>query len=274
MIREPAVAGEFYSFDPDSLSKELDACFEFSGAPTKRGNDKKILAIVAPHAGYAYSGGIAAFAYKALAEDRTPETAVILGPNHTGFGKKNAIYPEGSWQTPLGELEVDTALVDKIADSNYNLDYDAHRYEHSIEVQLPFLQRLYGDEVKIVPICLSVQTLGACMDLGLRLAQALDPEKHVVIASTDFTHYETNESACKKDLAAIDAIKGLEARELEEKIRALKISMCGPGGVIAAINYASLKGAREGKLLRYATSGDVTGDTTQVVGYAAIALVR
>lgn len=274
MIREPAVAGQFYSADADDLSRELDTCFEFSGAPAGSRDTKSILALVSPHAGYAYSGGVAAFSYKALSEDRTPKTAVIIGPNHTGFGKRNAIYPDGSWKTPLGELAVDSALANKIAGSDYNLDYDAHQYEHSVEVHLPFLQRIYGDKIKIVPICLSVQTLGACMDLGLRLAQALDPEKHVVIASTDFTHYETNESAYKKDMQAIDAIKSLDAAALDEKIRKLKISMCGPGGVIAAINYASLKGAREGRLLRYATSGDTTGDTTQVVGYASIALVR
>lgn len=274
MIREPAVAGQFYSADADELSRELDTCFEFSGVPAGSGGTKSILALVSPHAGYAYSGGVAAFSYKALSEDRTPKTAVIIGPNHTGFGKKNAIYPDGSWKTPLGELEVDSGLAKKIADSDYNIDYDAHQYEHSIEVQLPFLQRIYGDKIKIVPICLSVQTKGACMDLGLKLSRVLDPEKHVVIASTDFTHYESNESAYKKDMQAIDAIKNLDAAALDEKIRKLKISMCGPGGVIAAINYASLKGAREGRLLRYATSGDITGDTTQVVGYAAIAMVR
>ena len=272
MNREPAVAGQFYSFDRDSLAKEIKKAFALSGEPIISGKPGKILAAVCHHAGYMYFGSVAAYSYKAIREDSSPKTFVIIGPNHGGMGPAISVYPSGEWETPLGKIEVDTELAEKIAAGKFSLDETAHIYEHSVEVQLPFTQHLFKD-FRIVPICVMDQRLSAMKELGSRLAEVLS-DGHMVIASTDFSHYVPNNTAYSNDMKAIEAIKSLNEDKLFEEIGKHDISMCGYGGVAAAIAYAKLKGAKTGQLLKYMTSGDVTGDKSAVVGYASLVLSR
>jgi len=272
MKREPAVAGQFYSFDRESLEKEIKKAFSLPGEPKKTKNENKILAAVCPHAGYMYSGSVAAYSYKALKEDSTPKTFVIIGPNHGGIGPAISIYPSGEWETPLGSVEIDSGLAEKIAGEKFVLSEEAHIYEHSVEVQIPFLQHVFK-EFKIVPICVMEQRLNVMKELGEKLAKVLG-DGHMVIASTDFSHYVPQEEAYSRDFKAIDAIKSLDENALFEAIEKYDISMCGYGGVAAAIVYAKAKGAREGRLLKYMTSGDVTGDKSAVVGYGSLVLSK
>lgn len=274
MIREPVVAGQFYPLHESDLVKELERCFSISGIPGKTRNENKIVAVVCPHAGYTYSGPTAAYSYKALKEDRTPEIFVILGPNHSGVGPGVSIYPKGEWKTPLGKVKISAELAKKISGKDFMLDMDAHAYEHSIEVQLPFLQYVYKTDFKIVPICLMDQRLDSMKILGEKLSEVLDPNKHVVIASTDFSHYVPYQSAYERDLKAVNAIKKLDENALFDTLSKFDVSICGPGGIVAGIVYAKNVGAKSGELLKYQTSGDVTGDKSAVVGYGALVLKK
>jgi AmmeMemoRadiSam system protein B len=267
MRREPAVAGQFYSYDKDVLKNELKKFFNSTGA-SKTGD---ALSIVCPHAGYMYSGAVAAYSYNAIKKQGV-KTAIILGPNHGGMGAPVSIYPAGEWETPLGKMDIDSKIAEEISGDKFALDESAHIYEHSIEVQLPFLQYLFKD-IKIVPICIMDQRLAIMKELGEKLANTLRGDC-IVIASTDFSHYIPNEKAYEKDLKAIDAIKKLDENHLLKIVRDDGLSMCGYGPVAAAIIYSRLKGATKGELLKYMTSGDVTGDKSSVVGYGSLALMK
>src|SRR5208337_4031459 len=172
---------------------------------------RNIVGLICPHAGYMYSGPVAASAFYELAKDGKPNTVVLLGPNHTGYGSALSMMREGVWQTPLGKVEIDTALADQIRQETSIIEVDdvAHRYEHSIEVQLPFLQFLYGDAFKIVPICFLMQDYESAVEVGGALEEALDTANVVVIASSDMTHYETAKKASEKDQAALKAVTDL-----------------------------------------------------------------
>ncbi|MCK4649531.1 AmmeMemoRadiSam system protein B, partial [bacterium] len=205
-----------------------------------------------------------------------PDTFVILGPNHTGAGRPCAIMTKGSWQTPLGEVEIDSDLASKILANSKNLKEDekAHSYEHSIEVQLPFLQYL-GKDFKFVPICLSHLDLETCQDIGKAIAKAIkeDKKKVVIIASSDLTHYEPQEEANRKDKVALDAVIKLDPGELVSKVEELRISMCGVIPTTIMLIASKESGATKGELVKYMTSGDVIGDYRQVVGYGG-ALIK
>jgi AmmeMemoRadiSam system protein B len=223
-----------------------------------------------------YSGPIAAHSYNRLAKDGKPDTAVILGPNHTGHGNALATMREGTWRTPLGDVEIDTATADLItrASSIIDVDDSAHAFEHSVEVQLPFLQYLYGSSFKFVPICFLMQDLESSREVGSALAKALQGKNAVIIASTDMTHYEPQRSAEKKDKAAIETVLKLDEVQLYSTVEGFSISMCGPGPTMALIVAAKALGAKKAELLCYKTSGDVAGDYSAVVGYASIAFMR
>jgi len=231
--------------------------------------------MVCPHAGYMYSGPVAAHAYARLATDGKPDHIVILGPNHTGYGSGLSMMTEGVWDMPMGGVQVDSELAQRIARFAKLIDVDesAHKYEHSIEVQLPFLQYLYGSEFKFVPICMMMQDLETSREVGDAVAMALEG-RGLIIASTDLTHYEPQGSAEKKDRMVIDAITRLDEAGLASVIDAQSVSMCGYGPVMAAIVAAKRLDAARAELLKYATSGDVTGDASQVVGYASAVLIR
>jgi AmmeMemoRadiSam system protein B len=236
------------------------------------GLPRKILGMICPHAGYMYSGPVAASAFYELAQDGKPDTVVIMGPNHTGYGSALSLMREGTWQTPLGMVEIDTALADSIMHETGIIDADqlSHRYEHSIEVQLPFLQFLYGDNFKIVPICFLMQDYDSAVEVGRALEEALDTTNTVVIASSDMTHYESAKSASAKDHAALKAVVDMDAKGFYEIVEKQNITACGYGGITALITYAKGVCAKKARLLSYHNSGDITGDHSSVVGYAAV----
>jgi len=274
----PAVAGMFYSSSKEGLERELESVFLHKlgpgKLPTRSGGEKAAPALISPHAGYIYSGPIAAHAYIQLDERRRLETAIILGPNHYGIGTPVSIYPEGEWVTPLGSVEIDRDLALELAKSSdvFSLDELSHEREHSIEVQVPFLQYVVG-KIKIVPICLLDQSLQTSVRIGKALAEVLKEREDVtLIASTDFTHYEPHEEAKKKDGIALQRIENLDVEGLYEAIMKYDISVCGYGGVAAILQACKELGAKRAEVLKYATSGDVTGDYSAVVGYAAVKL--
>jgi len=262
MVRIPAVAGQFYPSEKKELEKEIEKMFEKAKV-----TNKKAIAAISPHAGYYYSGGVAAYSYSAL-KNIKPETIAIIGPNHTGFGFGVSIGKKEEWETPLGVVKVDTKKAYDIAKENFVIDSSAHAYEHSIEVQIPFLQKTFK-EFKILPICVMDQRKETMIKLGNTLNKVLG-KKDIIVASTDFSHYVPYSEAYKNDLKAIKKIEELDINGLYEAIRKNNISMCGYGCVAAAIQFAKKRGAKKAELLKYATSGDVTGDKAQVVGYASI----
>lgn len=269
------MSNAFYEGTPSRLSDQLRWCFLHKVGPRSlpgddRSGNKRSLAIVSPHAGYVYSGPVAAHGYLALSKEPPPDVAVILGPNHTGNGAGISIWGEGGWLTPLGRLEVDERVSRAIASSgSAELDEDAHEGEHSIEVQLPFLQYAIGSNMKIVPVCMMLQDFESSRELGLSIAEALKGMSAVIIASTDFSHYVPYRDAYRKDAMVGSAITGLDARAIEETVRREGVSMCGPGPVMAAMTAAIAMGAKSCEKLCYATSGDTSGDKEHVVGYGS-----
>ena len=280
-LRYPAVAGSWYAGTPNSLRKQIEQLFTHILGPGSlpfviKEGPRNIVGLVVPHAGYMASGPIAAHAYHHLAEDGKPDVIVIFGPNHTGHGSALSIMNDGAWRTPLGDVEIDTETADKILQSSSIVDVDdrAHGYEHSIELQLPFLQYLYGSGFKFVPICFMMQDLESSREVGKAVASALKGKNGLVIASSDLTHYEPQERAEKKDRMAIDAALELDEERYYNTVESYGISTCGYGPVIAAITAAKELGAKKAELLSYGTSGDVLGDRSAVVGYASIAFTK
>jgi AmmeMemoRadiSam system protein B len=265
MVRAPAVAGRFYPAQPERLTADLDRYLQ---PPARR---IRALGCVAPHAGYMYSGHVAGALYAAL---ELPRRFVILCPNHYGCGSPLAMYAGGEWQTPLGRVSVDQELASRIRREFPGLDDDpeAHAREHALEVQLPFLQRLVPG-FTFVPISIGVDDLATLQSLGKALAKVLAPlgGEALMIASSDMNHYEADSLTRRKDQHAIDAMLALDAAALHTVVRRERISMCGRGPAVAAITAARALGANRAELLRYATSGDVSGERDQVVGYAALA---
>jgi MEMO1 family protein len=277
-VRRPTVAGQFYESDAEALRAQIKACFLHQLGPKKlplvnmNSNPRDIVGLVCPHAGYTYSGPVAASAYFELAVDGKPDTVVLLGPNHTGYGSALSLMREGTWRTPLGEVKIDLEMADAIMNETSVVDVDetAHRYEHSIEVQLPFLQFLYGNEFKIVPICFLMQDYDSAVEIGRALIEALDAKNTVVIASSDMTHYEPAKNAAAKDQAALKKITDMDARGFYEIIEKQNITACGFAPITALITYANGVGAKKTEILSYHNSGDITGDYSSVVGYAAV----
>jgi AmmeMemoRadiSam system protein B len=275
-IRKPAVSGMFYAGTARELEEQIEWCYKHKLGPgaIPRVNNKgqrEIVAIVVPHAGYYYSGPVAAHAYKELAEDGIFDTAVILGPNHTGYGYPVSLWTGSSWSTPLGEVEINKKLAQRLLGEVIKADGTAHIHEHSIEVQLPWLQYLYK-KVRIVPITMLAQDIETARTVGKAIAQASD--NLIVIASSDFTHYEPHPVAMEIDSSVIEAIVALDEEELYERCERLGCTMCGYGPVASAIVAAKEMKAQKASLLKYATSGDTSGDFSRVVGYGSIVIKR
>jgi len=276
-IRRPNVAGQFYEADAEALRAQIKNCFLHSIGPQKlpevnlHSHPRNIIGMICPHAGYMYSGPVAASAYFELALDGKPDTVVLLGPNHTGYGSALSLMSEGIWQTPLGKVEIDSKMANDILHETSIIDVDelAHRYEHSLEVQLPFLQFIFGNTFKIVPICFLMQDYDSAVEVGRALEEVLDTTNTVVIASSDMTHYEPAKKAAEKDQAALQAITDLDAKRFYETIETQNITACGYAPITALITYANGVCAKA-KLLNYHNSGDITGDQSSVVGYAAV----
>ncbi len=268
-MRYPAVAGQFYEGDPKTLRKQIERCFFHPLGPGRLpelGSGRKIKGMVVPHAGYMYSGPVAAHAYSALAKDGLPQGFVIIGPNHTGYGLDISMTNE-DFSTPLGTVGIHRGILSKLQETGVKMDPVAHRFEHSIEVQLPFLQYLHT-EISMVPITMLAQDMKSAVGLGRSIAQAIEGEDVVVIASTDFSHYVPKEVAVAKDQKAIEAILSLDVQKFYEVVRDEGVSMCGYGPVAAMLTAVHGKHAT---LLKYATSGDVQ-PMRDVVGYGAIVI--
>ncbi len=279
--RYPVVAGYFYPNEPDELRKTIEESFLHPIGPGKlpeisSSRVKKSLGFVSPHAGYIYSGPVAAHVYYKLAEEGVPETIIILGTNHTGLGSLISVYPGGKWYTPLGALKVDDELARNIVNNSKFADLDvvAHMEEHSIEVQLPFIQYIFDDKVKIVPIVVGLHTPEIAEDLARSIIDAtISMNRDVVlIASSDFNHYDPYEITINKDKKAIDRILNLDTDGFYKVIVEENITVCGPGAIMTLMEYTKQIGKEKAavELLKHATSGDTNGPKDSVVGYAAI----
>jgi len=280
-VRPPSYAGTFYEASIGALKKQIKECFlhKFGPGNPPRVNlpgKRKIVSVVVPHAGYLYSGPTAANAYYELALDGRPDVFIIIGPNHTGLGSAVSIMLEGIWRTPLGDAFIDKQVSGDIQKSSKYIDIDesAHRYEHSIEVQLPFLQYIYGEHIKFASISMIMQDLEVSKDVGKAIAKATSNLNCVIVSSTDLTHYQPQKIAVEKDHLVIDAILELDENRLQDVVDEHNISMCGFGPTAAAITAAKELGAKKTKLVSYKTSGDITGMRSQVVGYAAIVIEK
>jgi AmmeMemoRadiSam system protein B len=275
MVRLPAVAGQFYSASIETLRADVQ---RFMAHDVAR---QPAIAAIAPHAGLMYSGHVAGAVYGRLVP---PSTVILIGPNHTGVGPSISVYPEGSWLVPGGEMVIDSALANDLLASfpRAQADMAAHRFEHCLEVQLPFLLHGYGpgqdhqrERVpKMLAIVLGTTDLEVCRAFGETLAELIveragaQGSHPLLIASTDMNHYESDDITRKKDALAIDTIERLEPDHLHATVQAHEISMCGLGPTIAVLAAArTLQGTRA-SLIRYATSGDVSGQHDRVVGYA------
>ena len=278
MLRQPAVAGAFYPENPEILKKTIEDCFlgdsgvgEIPKLNTFDGIDYPIN-IMVPHAGYQYSGAIASHGYCNLVQNGFPEVFIILSPNHTGYGSEVSVFNEGEWITPLGNVKVDDEFANEIISHSdiATADFTAHLYEHSIEVQLPFLQ-YFSNDFSIVPITMGSQTFSASSDLAKAIFEASEELKksYAVIASTDLSHFNNQEKANTVDGYVLEDIEDMNEFKLFEEVIQYNITMCGYGPVMTAISLSKRCGKNNCDILAYGTSGDVTGDLTSVVGYAS-----
>lgn len=264
MLREPAVAGQFYPGTPQQLKAAVLDCLDQEATP-----QPAILA-VCPHAGYIYSGATAG---KVLSRVAIPRRVVVVGPNHRGMGHPAAVMSHGQWRTPLGSVPLDEELGNELLKRSSLLaeDHLAHQAEHSLEVQVPFLQVLQP-ELTILPICLSFLAYSECRAIGQALAQAIRAVEGPVLllASTDMTHYESADVAQKKDSMALKPLLALDPQGLFDTVRGLGITMCGVLPTTVCLVAALELGASQAQLVQYTNSGMVTGDYRQVVGYAGV----
>jgi MEMO1 family protein len=263
-IRHPAVAGRFYPLDRETLLSEVEAFLSVDSVP------KPALGCVAPHAGYIYSGAVAGAVYAAI---DVPRHCLVLCPNHTGKGRPLAIMSSGVWETPLAPVPIDTPLATALVQRFPLLSEDAqaHRSEHAIEVQLPFLQRS-NPQITFVPIALGTGQFEILEQLGNAVADVLTQqvEPILMVASSDMNHYENDRITREKDHKAIEQMLAMNARGLFDTVTREHISMCGFGPTVVMLTAAKRLGAKSAELLRYATSGDVSGDRERVVGYAGM----
>ncbi len=287
-MRYPAVAGAFYEGTKESLLRQIERCYTSKLGPgtlpkTAEG-PRRLLGLVCPHAGYQYSGPVAAFSYTALAQDGLRASYVVLGPNHYGIGAPLAVTRQ-DWETPLGPVPIDPDLLKALSKSPLEDDVAAHRQEHSIEVQLPFLQHL-SSRMRFVPVCMGFQEYELAAEVGELVADAVRDRDAFIVASSDFSHVGMNYNqmpprgksapqwAKEQDTKALDRILALDPKGLQDRVHRDDISMCGYGPVTAMLVAAKKLGARDAKLLKYGSSSDVSGDRDMAVGYGAVAVYR
>ncbi len=270
-LRYPAVSGRFYPSDPDDLRAEASAYLSQGSATNPVA--VRALGCMAPHAGYVYSGHVAGAVF---ARVEVPRRCIVLCPNHTGVGRPLAIMSEGAWQTPLGAAAIDSALAStlKLRFPALQEDSTAHRAEHAAEVELPFLQ-LRQSDLSFVPIALGTRQFEALEQLGLALAEVIAAQREpiLIVASSDMNHYESDAVTRVKDHRAIERILSLDPRGLFDVVTEQDISMCGLGPAVVMLTAARALGARTAELVKYATSGDASGERNKVVGYAGVVIV-
>ncbi len=266
-IRKPSVAGQFYPGNPVRLQNTIKSLIDYEA------QKQKAFAIVSPHAGYMYSGKVAGLVFSSI---EIPKKAVIIGPNHTGYGPEASIMDKGIWEMPMGNVEIDQKLAQSIIENSEVLQSDtlAHSMEHSLEVQVPFLQ-FFQPDIEIIPIILSGHDFLVCESVAKGIATGVksQDEDILIIASTDLTHYQSQSIANRQDNKIIEKIEALDAKGLLELVIRENISMCGYMPVTTAILAAKEIGATTAKLIKYMTSGDVSGELSHVVGYAGIIIL-
>lgn len=265
-LRDPAVAGRFYSSDPVRLVEDIKTY-------TNKSLEKEsVLGVISPHAGFMYSGEIAGSVYSTI---KIPETVILIGPNHTGEGPSVSIMAKGCWKSPFGLIEIDEKLAQIMTDREpiFRKDTQAHIKEHSLETQLPFLQ-FFRKKLKIVPICLKRIGFDQSTQIGHAIAESIkEYEKEVlIVASSDMSHFESHDSTVKKDRLAIDRILELDPKGLYSTVQEKQITMCGINPAICMLTACSKMGSKKANLIQYKTSGEVNGDMERVVGYAGITI--
>jgi hypothetical protein len=265
MERDPAVAGRFYPADPRRLAADVGLLLHERPDGAEPAARRKAFAILSPHAGYVFSGGVAGATWGAV---EVPDRVILLCPNHTGAGAPVALWPDGGWRTPLGRVPVDEELSAELLRSGQCVaDREAHLLEHALEVQLPFLQVSRAD-VAIAALCLSRLPFDRCEALGRAVAAAARARGALVVASSDMSHYLPARVARERDRLALEPLLALDARGLHRIVERERISMCGFVPAAVMLVAARELGATAASLIRYRTSGDVTGDDSSVVGYA------
>lgn len=267
-VREPAVSGMFYPDNPDALRKDVNAYLEFAFVPAL---DGEIIGIVSPHAGYVYSGQVAAYAYKVIA-GKQYDTVIIIAPSHKAYFDGIALWDRGGFKTPLGTISIDeeTALEMVNLGGVIKPDKDAHRQEHSLEVQLPFLQ-VALDQFSIIPLIMGSQTADICNELAQSIFEVVrgSKKKFLLVCSTDLSHYYSYEKAMKLDGGIVEQIDAFNISGVIDIVGEGKAEACGSGPLIATMLLSEKLGASQSKILKYANSGDVSGDRNRVVGYAS-----
>ena len=276
MIREPVVAGQFYPGQKDELENMIKYCFEHKYGPGSESTptSEKIFGVICPHAGYVYSGPTACHSYKSISS-LNPELVIIIGPNHFGVGEDAATMTDSQWETPLGLVEVDSESAKEIAEQSKFIEIDnfSHSQDHSLEVQVPMLQSIFSNKFKILPIILRAQDLETARDVGNAVSEIVKKKNAIIVASSDFTHYEENSFAHSQDKALIEPILEIDVERFYQVLMERRVTACGYGAMASVMIACKNLGATKGELLSYTTSGDVSGDTSSVVGYGAIKFV-
>jgi AmmeMemoRadiSam system protein B len=275
--RSPYYAGSFYPKHTCDLIKLLHFCFNKSifGPKKKQIINTKIFGIIVPHGAYIFSGAISANAFFEIASLNI-DTFILIGPDHHGIGKRISVTSEGYWQTPLGDVLIDNTITNDLKRSCDFIEEDniVHQIEHSLEIQVPFIQYSFGNSFTIVPLLLRDQDIETSMLLGNLIAKYSAKKNVMIIASSCLTHYESNSSVQKKDFQMIKSIESLNIESFYQSLMNLKASVCGYGAIASLMRAVQILGSKKGELLRYATSGDVTSDNKNtVVGYASIAFI-
>ncbi len=276
-IRRPAVAGQFYTGDPNELRSEIEEYIDASGLT---GIEGEILSIISPHAGYMYSGRTAAYAYSILREAEF-RNVVVISPSHTEYFEFSSVFGGKSYMTPLGEIPVNRELVDLITSKSelVRISSKGHsvspggRSEHALEVQLPFLQVVL-DDFKLVPIVMGDQSRRSVEALGSVLGESLNGQDALIVASTDLSHFHDDGTARALDGVFIDNLEDFDPEGLLQSLARKKTEACGGGPAAAAMIASRIQGANRCKVLNYSNSGDVTGDTRNVVGYVSAVVFK
>lgn len=272
-VRAPIVAGTFYPRQPDQLRSMIDG-FLGGGMPDVQDPLRSSTGLIAPHAGYVYSGGVAAAGFQEVAKRGIPEVVVILGASHTGIDPWFSLSPHAVWETPLGRSLVDAEVVSNLVSAGFRQTEAPFVREHSMEVQLPFIQHLWGTETTIVPICIMPVPAHELQEAATALTDALEGRKALIVASSDFTHYQTDRVARAQDHSALDRILARDVHGFHQLCRDEHLTICGIGAIELLMTMARALELTETQLIAYATSGDVTGDLGSVVGYASVLLAK
>ncbi|MFC2095880.1 AmmeMemoRadiSam system protein B [Candidatus Bipolaricaulota bacterium] len=272
-VRSPIVAGTFYPRQPDQLRQMIDSFL----VDEKAGVQEPLAfptGLISPHAGYVYSGSVAGAGFQEVAKLGRPDIVIILGASHTGIDPWFSLSPHSAWATPIGQSLVDSDVVSQLVSAGFQTADAPFAREHSIEVQLPFIQHLWGAETRIVPICIVPSPLHELREAARALVDALEDRKALIVASSDFTHYQPDRIARTTDHAALDRIIELDIPAFHQLCQSKQLTICGIGAIELLLMVAEQVGLLGARLVDYATSGDATGDLSSVVGYASVLFAK